>query len=113
MRKIPIKELRHAVLNGLKQKLMAGKRAEISFGELWKICSLAGPLLFIPLNSELQRERFTIAFFLNIKFLSSVNFIGVNTVENGERIESIFLTTEGERYIGDVEFVMPVPREMD
>jgi hypothetical protein len=102
--KLSIKELRHVILRELKTRAAGGKRAELSFSELWRICAAAGPGLSIPVNADTQSETFTKTFFDNINFLETTDLIGIIAKENDEKIESIFLTKFGEEYVGSVEF---------
>ena len=101
---ILVKELRHAILRALKAKLPSAKRSELSFGELWGVCAVAGPMLAAPLNADLQRKAFTEAMIENLKFLSTTDVVGVITIENEEKIESVFLTKIGEDYVNGIEF---------
>lgn len=103
--KLSIKELRHVILRELKTRAAGGKRAELSFSGLWRICAAAGPNLSIPVSADLQRETFTKTFFENIKFLTTTDLIGVVAVENEERLESVFLTKLGEEYTSTIEFI--------
>lgn len=102
--KLSIKEIRHVILRELKTRAAGGKRAELCFSDLWSMCASAGPLLSTPLNAELQRDLFTKVFFENIKFLSTTDLIGVIAVENDEKLESIFLTEQGRKYVETIEF---------
>lgn len=102
--KLSIKELRHVILRELKKRAAGGKRAELAFSELWNMCAAAGPQLSTPVNADQQRELFSKTFFENIKFLTTTDLIGVATIENDKRIESIFLTKQGEKYVETIEF---------
>lgn len=102
--KLSIKELRHVILQELKKRAAGGKRAELCFSDLWRICAAAGPNLSIPVSADLQRETFTKTFFENINFLETTDLIGIVAIENDEKIESVFLTKLGEEYVGSVEF---------
>lgn len=104
MNKIFVKELRHVILKALKEKQLHGK-AQLDFSDIWGRCSLAGPSLAQPVNSELQRENFARTFFENLDFLTTTDMIGVVTKEDDRKIDFIFLTPLGEQYVKTVEFV--------
>ena len=101
---ILVKELRHVILRELKKKAFKGTRAQMPFGELWAICSAAGPSMATPLNADLSRDIFTQTLMENLKLLSTTDVIGVVTIEDDTKIDFIFLTKIGEQYVDGVDF---------
>jgi hypothetical protein len=103
MKYIEVKELRHAILRALKEKLLNGQPAELTAEELVTTCERAAVQIPHSFNPHIQKTLFADACVKNLDFLTSIDLVGVRH-DGEEALRSVFLTDKGRGYVDGVEF---------
>lgn len=98
-----IKTLQDVILYEFKRS----RKAVMSFGELWSVCSMAAPNLpgFHYEDSLPGRKYFVREMIRHIRHLSEVyGLVAVDWIVNDKKIDRISLTQKGRHFLPEIEF---------